>query len=74
MQILFVSVYGEVGVGLKGNVEPLRALIEAVRASGLPFCIAGDWNIEAGLFGADSFLRHGFLNALHAEVVRVEQP
>ncbi|CAK0809242.1 unnamed protein product, partial [Prorocentrum cordatum] len=51
MQILFVSVYGEAGVGLKGNVELLGALIEAVRASRLPFCIAGDWDIEAELFG-----------------------
>eukprot|EP00959_Pyramimonas_sp_CCMP1952_P092196 1929798-Pyramimonas_sp.AAC.1 len=62
MQILFVSVYGEVGVGHKGNVELLGALIKAIRASCLPFCIAGDWNIEAELFGTDSYLRRGCLN------------
>ena len=74
MQVLCVSVYAICSVGAAGNVDLLASLLEGIRSSCLPFVIAGDWNIEAECFGRDSFLRLGFLNLLHAEVVHSGKP
>ncbi len=57
IQLVVISVYAHVGVGLAGpNLDLLQRLGELVTSLREPWIIAGDWNIDATLFLQEDWL------------------
>ena len=67
--LLLVSYYGRSGVPVAGQIQTLAALGQAVRSSGLPFIIGGDWQISP-----EALMQTKFPHRLGAEIVAPESP
>ena len=68
--ILCISVYLKDGVGLNdSNTKVLDEVLVTAKAAGLPFIIAGDWNVQP-----EDLERAGWLETLKAVAICPQQP